>query len=391
MGRRFKTEELLRQAQKMEAVGQLTGGLAHDFNNLLTGITGSLKLLQTRVQQGRTAELGRYVVAAMDAATRAAALTHRLLAFSRRQTLEPKATDISQLAIGMEDMIRRTVGPSIQLDFLSAGEAWLTLIDPSQLENSLLNLCINARDAMPDGGRLTVETRSLRLDAQAAAMRDLLAGEFLTLAVTDNGTGMSPEVAARAFDPFYTTKPLGQGTGLGLSMIYGFVKQSGGQARIHSVQDHGTTVCLYLPRHVGDVEASQSALLVAKAPESVTGRTVLLVDDEATIRMLAADVLEDLGYRVLQSDSGSGGLEVLSTAGHVDLLLTDVGLPGGVNGRQLADAARVALPDLKVLFITGYAESAVLNHRHLDPGMHVLTKPFTMNTLANRVSDLLTS
>ena len=391
VGRRFKTEELLRQAQKMEAVGQLTGGLAHDFNNLLTGITGSLELLQARVQQGRTAELGRYVVAAMDAATRAAALTHRLLAFSRRQTLEPKATDISQLAIGMEDMIRRTVGPSIQLDFLSAGEAWLTLIDPSQLENSLLNLCINARDAMPDGGRLTVETRSLRLDAQAAAMRDLLAGEFLTLAVTDNGTGMSPEVAARAFDPFYTTKPLGQGTGLGLSMIYGFVKQSGGQARIHSVQDHGTTVCLYLPRHVGDVEASQSALLVAKAPESVTGRTVLLVDDEATIRMLAADVLEDLGYRVLQSDSGSGGLEVLSTAGHVDLLLTDVGLPGGVNGRQLADAARVALPDLKVLFITGYAESAVLNHRDLDPGMHVLTKPFTMNTLANRVSDLLTS
>ena len=389
--RRFKTEELLRQAQKMEAVGQLTGGLAHDFNNLLTGITGSLELLQARVQQGRTAELGRYVVAAMDAATRAAALTHRLLAFSRRQTLEPKATDISQLAIGMEDMIRRTVGPSIQLDFLSAGEAWLTLIDPSQLENSLLNLCINARDAMPDGGRLTVETRSLRLDAQAAAMRDLLAGEFLTLAVTDNGTGMSPEVAARAFDPFYTTKPLGQGTGLGLSMIYGFVKQSGGQARIHSVQDHGTTVCLYLPRHVGDIEASQSALLVTKVPESVTGRTVLLVDDEATIRMLAADVLEDLGYRVLQSDSGSGGLEVLSTAGHVDLLLTDVGLPGGVNGRQLADAARVARPDLKVLFITGYAESAVLNHRHLDPGMHVLTKPFTMNTLANRVSDLLTS
>ncbi|MGI4801242.1 MAG: PAS domain S-box protein [Janthinobacterium lividum] len=391
VAKRSKTEELLRQAQKMEAVGQLTGGLAHDFNNLLTGITGSLELLQTRVQQGRTAELGRYVVAAVDAATRAAALTHRLLAFSRRQTLEPKATDIDQLAIGMEDLIRRTIGPSIELDFVSAGETWLTLIDPSQLENSLLNLCINARDAMPDGGRLIVETRNLQLNAQAAAMRDLPPGQYLSLSVTDNGGGMPPEVAARAFDPFYTTKPLGQGTGLGLSMIYGFTKQSGGQARIHTAEGHGTTVCLYLPRHVSNTEASQSALTVPEVLEPVIGRTVLLVDDEATIRMLAAEVLEDLGYRVLQSDSGSAGLEALEQAGHVDLLLTDVGLPGGINGRQLADAARVARPDLKVLFITGYAESAVLSHGHLDPGMHVLTKPFTMNALASRVSDLLTS
>ena len=388
---RSKTEELLRQSQKMEAVGQLTGGLAHDFNNLLTGITGSLELLQTRVKQGRTAELDRYVVAAMDAATRAAALTHRLLAFSRRQTLEPKATDIGQLAIGMEDMIRRTIGPSIDLDFISADETWLTLIDPSQLENALLNLCINARDAMPDGGRLSVETSNLRMGTQAAAMRDLPPGDYLSLAVSDNGTGMPPEVAARAFDPFYTTKPLGQGTGLGLSMIYGFTKQSGGQARIHTAQGLGTTVCLYLPRHVGDTEAGQSALMVTETPELVIGKTVLVVDDEATIRMLAAEVLEDLGYRVMQSDSGSNGLETLSIAGHVDLLLTDVGLPGGINGRQLADAARVARPDLKVLFITGYAESAVLSHGHLDPGMHVLTKPFTMNALANRVSDLLTS
>ncbi len=391
VAKRFKTEELLRQAQKMEAVGQLTGGLAHDFNNLLTGITGSLELLQTRVQQGRTAELGRYVGAAMDAATRAAALTHRLLAFSRRQTLEPKATDIDQLAIGMGDLIRRTIGPSIELNFVSADETWLTLIDPSQLENSLLNLCINARDAMPDGGRLTVETRNLQLDAQAAAMRDLPPGEYLSLAVTDNGSGMPPEVAARVFDPFYTTKPLGQGTGLGLSMIYGFTKQSGGQARIHTAEGHGTTVCLYLPRHVSDTEASQSALTGTDVLEPVIGRTVLLVDDESTIRMLAAEVLEDLGYRVLQSESGSDGLEALSTAGHVDLLLTDVGLPGGINGRQLADAARVARPDLKVLFITGYAESAILSHGHLDPGMHVLTKPFTMNALSNRVSELLTS
>ena len=391
VAKRSKTEELLRQAQKMEAVGQLTGGLAHDFNNLLTGITGSLKLLQTRVQQGRTAEFGRYVVAAMDAATRAAALTHRLLAFSRRQTLESKATDIDQLAIGMEDLIRRTIGPSIELVFLSAAETWLTLIDPSQLENSLLNLCINARDAMPDGGRLTVETRNLRLDAQAAAMRELPPGEYLSIAVTDTGAGMPPEVAARAFDPFYTTKPLGQGTGLGLSMIYGFTKQSGGQARIHTAPGHGTTVSLYLPRHVGGTETDQFLPPVMEAPEPVIGRTVLIVDDEATIRILAAEVLEDLGYRVLQSDSGSGGLEALGMAGHVDLLLTDVGLPGGINGRQLADAARVARPDLKVLFITGYAENAVLNHKHLAHGMHVLTKPFTMNALASRVSDLLVS
>ncbi len=384
-----RAEEQLRQSQKMEAVGQLTGGLAHDFNNLLTGITGSLDLLNTRLSQGRTKDVDRYITAAQGAAKRAAALTHRLLAFSRRQTLAPKPTDVNRLVSGMEELVRRTVGPAVAVEVVAAGGLWTTLVDPNQLENALLNLCINARDAMPDGGRLTVETGNKWLDARAAAGRDLPPGQYVSLCVSDTGTGMSPEVARRAFDPFFTTKPIGLGTGLGLSMIYGFVRQSGGQARIYSEPGQGTMVCLYLPRHLGDAEDADEPAEPAAAPRAGRGETVLVVDDEPTVRMLVAEVLEDLGYTAIEAADGAAGLKALRSGARVDLLITDVGLPGGMNGRQVADAARGLRPGLKVLFITGYTENAVFSQGHLEPGMHVLTKPFAMEALASRIKDLI--
>ncbi len=385
----MQAEAALRQSQKMEAVGQLTGGLAHDFNNLLAGVTGSLELLKVRLAQGRFEDVDRYAAAAQGAAQRAAALTHRLLAFSRRQTLEPKATDVGRLIAGLEDLIRRTVGPAIAVEVAGSGELWNTLVDPSQLENALLNLCINARDAMPDGGRLIVETRNRRLDERGARTRDLVAGEYVSLCVSDTGTGMAPEVAAKAFDPFFTTKPIGQGTGLGLSMIYGFARQSGGQARIHSEPGRGTTVCLYVPRHLGAASDAEAPAELAQAPRAEGGETVLVVDDEPTVRLLVTDVLKELSYTTLEAEDGASGLDVLRSNARIDLLVTDVGLPGGMNGRQVADAARVLRPELKVLFITGYAESAVLSHGHLEPGMQVLVKPFAMEALAARVKDLV--
>ena len=383
-------EEALRQSQKMEAVGQLTGGLAHDFNNLLTGVTGSLELLQTRIAQGRILEVDRYVNAAQGAAKRAAALTHRLLAFSRRQTLDPKPTDVNRLVRGMAELIGRTMGPEITVEpAVGAAGLWPTLVDPGQLENALLNLCINARDAMPNGGRLTIETANRHLDQRMARERDLPPGQYVSLCVSDTGTGMTPEVIAKAFDPFFTTKPIGMGTGLGLSMIYGFAKQSGGQARIHPQAGQGTTVCLYLPRHLGDAEPAEPDSELAGAPRAEAGQTVLVVDDEPTVRMLVTEVLEDLGYTAIEAADGAAGLKVLQSDVRIDLLVTDVGLPWGINGRQVADAARVPRPGLKVLFITGYAENAVLSHGHLDPGMHILTKPFAMEALASRIKDLI--
>jgi hypothetical protein len=384
-----QAEEALRQSQKMEAVGQLTGGIAHDFNNLLTGITGSLELLKTRVSQGRFNELDRYIGAAQDASKRAASLTHRLLAFSRRQTLDPKPVDVNRLVIGMEELIRRTVGPHITVEVVTSVGLWSTFIDAPQLENALLNLCINARDAMPRGGRITIETANRWIDERGSQSRELIPGQYLSLCVSDTGTGMSPEVINRAFDPFFTTKPLGQGTGLGLSMVYGFVRQSGGQVRIYSEPDQGTNMCLYLPRHyLGAPEEIESA----DASESTsvqTERTVMIVDDEPTIRMLVAEVLEDQGYIPIEAGEGASALKVLESDARIDLLVTDVGLPGGMNGRQLADAARIIRPDLKVLFITGYAENAIIGNGHLDPGMWVLTKPFTMEAFASRIYEMI--
>ncbi len=384
-----QTEEALRQSQKMEAVGQLTGGIAHDFNNLLTGIMGSLELLQVRLNQGRIGEADRYVTAAQGAAKRAAALTHRLLAFSRRQTLDPKPTDLNRLVTGMEELIRRTVGPQIALEVVTAGGLWPTLIDASQLESALLNLCINARDAMPAGGRITIETANKWLDHHAAGERDLPPGQYVSLCVTDTGTGMSAHVIEHAFDPFFTTKPIGQGTGLGLSMVYGFVRQSGGQVRIYSELGQGTTMCLYLPRRYAKGDEEQPLPEARRTPRAEDGQTVLVVDDEPSVRMLIADVLEELGFNVIESPDGPAGLRELQSKLRIDLLITDVGLPGGMNGRQLADAARTTHATLPVLFITGYAENAIIGNDQLAPGMQVLTKPFVVEQLASRVLEML--
>ena len=381
-------QDQLRQAQKMEAVGQLTGGLAHDFNNLLTGITGSLELLEMRVAQGRSSEIERYVRAAQGAAKRAAALTHRLLAFSRRQTLDPKPVDVNRLIGEMEDLIRRTVGPQIELEVVGASGLWTALVDANQLENALLNLCINARDAMPDGGRLTIETANKWLDERGAREREVPPGQYLSLNVSDTGSGMSAETAARAFDPFFTTKPLGAGTGLGLSMVYGFARQTGGQIRIYSEIDQGTTMSLYLPRHHAgeDVQAVEDEPHVA--PALATAKTILIVDDEPTVRMLVSEVIVEEGYAALEAVDGSSALKILQSSVRIDLLITDVGLPGGINGRQVADAARKLRPDLKVLFITGYAENAAIGAGLLGRDMRVLTKPFTVVTLARRIHEL---
>jgi PAS domain S-box-containing protein len=297
--RLMEAQEALRQSQKMEAVGQLTGGIAHDFNNLLQGITGSLDRIQNRVAAGRTADIDRFLKAAVDSANRAAALTHRLLAFSRRQTLDPRPTDVNRLIGGMEDLVRRTMGPAVTVEVVGAVGLWTTRVDTSQLENSLLNLCINARDAMPEGGHLTIETANKWMDERAAKDRDLSPGQYVSLCVTDSGTGMEQEVIQRAFDPFYTTKPTGQGTGLGLSMIYGFVRQSGGQVRIYSEVGKGTTMCLYFPRHMGEADEEENPE-AAPEMESGAGEVVLVVDDEATVRMLIAEVLTEAGYRTLE-------------------------------------------------------------------------------------------
>ncbi len=384
----LQAQEALRQSQKMEAVGQLTGGIAHDFNNLLAGIAGSLEMLELRLAEGRGDGVQRYLGVAQASTRRAAALTQRLLAFSRRQTLDPKPVDVNRLVAGMDELIRRTVGPTIRVETVGAGGLWLTRVDASQLENALLNLTINARDAMPGGGRITIETANKWLDARAARERDLEPGQYVSLCVTDTGAGMSPDVVERAFDPFYTTKPLGQGTGLGLSMVHGFARQSGGQVRIYSEVGIGTTMCLYLPRFVGELEAvdpgEEHAPTVAGA-----GETVLVVDDEDAIRMLISEVLVEAGYRVLEATDGPSGLRILQSAARIDLLITDVGLPGGVNGRQIADAARTTRPDLKVLFITGYAENAVVGNGHLEAGMAIMTKPFAIASLAARAREII--
>jgi CheY-like chemotaxis protein len=375
----------------MEAVGQLTGGLAHDFNNLLTGIIGSLDMLHTRTGQGRYDDLGRYLAAARGAADRAAMLTHRLLAFSRRQTLDPRPTDLNTLVHGMVDLLQRTTGPHIALEVSAAPDLWITLCDPNQQENVLLNLCINARDAMPEGGRLSIGTANVPLDAAAAEAWSMEPGDYVALRVADTGSGMPPEVVTRAFEPFYTTKPAGQGTGLGLSMAYGFARQSGGQVRIDSAPGRGTAVTVYLPRHEGriDTDVGAGAPPPVAAADAITDETVLVVDDDATVRMLVGEVLRELGYATIEAGDGHAGLRILQSQAQMDLLVTDMGLPGGINGRQLADAARAVHPHLKVLFITGYARNSELGT--LEPGMQVMVKPFGMDALAARIRELLKS
>jgi len=382
-------EDALRQSQKMEAVGQLTGGIAHDFNNLLQGITGSLDIMNSRLAQGRTNDLERWLMGARTSAERAAALTHRLLAFSRRQPLDPRPVRANPLVASMEDMLRRTLGEQIELELVLAGGLWLTKCDPNQLESAILNLIINARDAMPGGGKLTVETCNAHLDKRYAAQQhEITPGQYVCICVTDTGVGMSKDVAARAFEPFFTTKPTGQGTGLGLSMIYGFARQSEGHARIYSEEGQGTTIKLYLPRFRGVAEAQAPAEGPEQLPGAESGEVVLVVEDEPVVRGLILEVLHELGYNAIEAADGPTGLAILQSDRHIDLLVTDIGLPG-LNGRQVADGGRAVRPGLKVLFMTGYAENAALASGFLEPGMTMITKPFAMDALASRIRDTL--
>ena len=379
----------LAQSQKMEAVGQLTGGLAHDFNNMLAVIMGSLELLEKRLGQGRVAQLGQYIGMARLGAERAAALTHRLLAFSRRQTLDPKPTPANRLVSGMLSLIRSTIGPQIAMSVVLDDDLWPTLCDPHQLENALLNLCINARDAMPDGGELTIDTCNRQIDsAEASTLREARAGDYVALSVSDTGVGMSPEVIARAFDPFFTTKPLGYGTGLGLSMIYGFVQQSGGHVQISSKIGQGTKVELYLPRHNGEpAEAGEPARAGALGVSE--RRTILVVDDEPIVRVLMTEALTDSGYEIFEAADGPSALQLLRSKPQTDLLVTDVGMPGGMNGRQLADVALTERPDLKILLVTGYAEAALTGDCQPGVGMQVMAKPFVMADLTAKIRTML--
>mgnify|MGYP003584644057 CR=1 FL=1 len=383
-------DEQLRQSQKMEAVGQLTGGIAHDFNNLLQGITGSLEIVQRRVAQGRLDELDRFIAGASTAANRAAALTHRLLAFSRRQPLDPKPVRANALVASMEDLLRRTSGERIELELVLAGGLWVTKCDPNQLESAILNLAINARDAMPDGGKLTIETCNAHLDrAYVARRRGVRPGQYVCLCVSDTGIGMSADTISKAFEPFFTTKPIGQGTGLGLSMIYGFAQQSEGYAKIYSEVGQGTTFKLYLPRYRGSAEEEEELPQPSAIQQAEDGEVVLVVEDESVVRGLILEELHELGYAALEAVDGASGLDMLQSKRRIDLLITDIGLPG-LNGRQLADAARQLRPSLKILFMTGYAENAALASGFLEPGMEMITKPFAMEALATRIRSMLT-
>ena len=387
---RAQVEEILRQSQKMEAVGQLTGGIAHDFNNMLQGIGGSLDMLQRRVAQGRTADADRYAEGARKTLDRAAALTHRLLAFARRQPLQPKPVELDELIGGMAELVRRTVGPEIEVELRLADGIWNVLCDPSQLENALLNIAVNARDAMPDGGQLTIRITDLRLtSADVVGQDEAGPGDYVEISVADTGTGMDEATRTRAFEPFFTTKPIGQGTGLGLSQVYGFVRQSGGIVRLDSGLGRGTAVRLYLPRHgaanrMGQDDGPGAA---TGAPQAAVGEVLLLVEDEADARTAAAEHLRDLGYRVLEAGDGPAALRLLRGAPRVDLLVSDVGLPGGLNGRQVADAARERKPGLPVLFITGYAGTFL--DGQLAPNMAVIGKPFSLDALAAKARAML--
>ena len=379
-------QEQLRQAQKMEAVGQLTGGIAHDFNNLLTGIMGSLDMLQRHHRAGRQEKFDQYLHSALSSAQRAAALTQRLLAFSRRQALDLQPIQVNDSVSSMEELLLRSLRGDIELVLELDAGLWQALTDAHQLESALLNLVINARDALPDGGTIRIETRNVYLDESGNGLDAVSAGDYVALLVTDDGTGMPPEVMARAFDPFFTTKPIGQGTGLGLSMIYGYAKQSKGHVRLDSLPGRGTTVGLYLPRYLGaDVEPPRPV------PSTVTpsgaGKTILVVEDEPVVRQMVVELLRELGYATLQAEDARGALPILESARPIDLLLSDVGLPG-MNGRQLAEIARQRRPGLKVVFATGYAEGAHLEG-YLEPGMTLITKPFNLDALAARVGETL--
>ncbi len=385
MAEREQAEEALRHAQKMDAIGQLTGGIAHDFNNMLTGVLGALDLIQRRVAAGRVSELDRYIDAAMTSANRAAALTHRLLAFARRQSLNNTAVDVNRMVHSMEELVRRTVGESIELQIRLSDELRRAQTDEHQLENALLNLVINARDAMPAGGSLSISSANVTLVRQQGAVT---AGDYVQLCIEDTGNGMSGEVLEKVFDPFFTTKPIGQGTGLGLSMVYGFVKQTGGHVLIDSREGVGTRVELYLPCHLQGAEGAEQVVDAGVTPRAGSGESVLVVEDEEAVRMLVVDALRELGYSMLEACDSKSALPLLQGPQRIDLLVSDVGLPG-LNGRQLAEIARQFRPGLQVLFMTGYARNAEIRGDFLEDGMDLLTKPFTVDELALRVRSML--
>ena len=387
MAARDRAETALRQSQKMEAVGQLTGGIAHDFNNMLTGVIGAMDIIKRRLASGRTDDLDRFIDAAGASAQRAAALTARLLAFSRRQTLDSKPTDVNRLLVSLEELLRRTVRENISLRIVTGDDVGAAVTDANQLESAILNLAINARDAMPDGGQLTVESRIVDLDATyAAASPEMEPGRYVVVAVTDTGVGMAPEVIEKVFDPFFTTKPIGQGTGLGLSMVYGFARQSGGQVRIHSEPGLGTTVSIYLRAAAGDTDSPPDRPVRPAA--SGSGQTVLLVEDDPSVRLLVREVLEELDYRAIEADRADAAIAVLRSDRTIDLMVSDVGLPG-MNGRQLAEVARDHRPDLPILFITGYAENAATRAGFLGTNMAMITKPFAIEELSGKVREMI--
>ena len=385
---RERIEDQLRHAQKLEALGQLTGGIAHDFNNLLQGIIGSLELLKKRNASGRFDEIERLAAGAMSAANRAAGLTHRLLAFARRQPLDPKPVSVNELVASMDDLLRRTMGEAVELRVVLEAGVWVTLCDGHQLESAILNLAINARDAMPNGGKLTIETCNAHLDPHYVSNHsEVKSGEYVCICVTDTGVGMSQETVERAFDPFYTTKPIGQGTGLGLSMVYGFARQSEGHTKIYSEVGNGTTVKIYLPRYQGDASIEEPDLTSPAVRARYDGDMVLVVEDEELVRGLVVEALRELGYQPLEAADGPSALAVIGNLQRLDILVTDIGLPG-LNGRQVADAARTRWPDLKVLFMTGYAANATIAEGVLEPGMHLITKPFAIANFVTKITEI---
>ncbi|HEX3710184.1 MAG TPA: ATP-binding protein [Pseudolabrys sp.] len=394
---RKRAEELLRQAQKMEAVGQLTGGVAHDFNNLLTIIQGGLEMIGRQVAGMATSPASSRIVRGMDmaleAVRRAARLTERLLAFARQQPLEPKAVDANRLVGGICEMLRRMVGETIAFETVLSGGLWLTLADLNQLENSVLNLVVNARDAMPNGGKVTIETANAHLDD--AYVRKLSepvnSGQYVLISVSDTGAGMDAKTLERAFEPFFTTKGVGKGTGLGLSQVYGFVRQSSGHVAIYSEVGEGTTVKIYLPRHHGKEDVVEDSDGPSPGAQSLGAETILVVEDDEALRLYTVEILSDLGYSVLAARDGATALEILARGHEVDLLFTDIVMPGGMNGRQLAEEAVRQRPTLKVLFTTGYTANAIVHHGRLDPDVELVSKPFTYETLGSKIRMMLDS
>jgi signal transduction histidine kinase/CheY-like chemotaxis protein len=381
-------EEQLRQVQKMEAIGQLTGGIAHDFNNLLTVISGNIETVQRRMSRTDPG-LYRYLEAAARAVERASTLTHRLLAYSRRQPLEPKPVELNRLIMGMSDLLGRTIGAHITIETVLAGGLWQVSADPNQVENAILNLAVNARDAMPDGGKLTLETANSYLDeAYARINAEVTPGQYAMLAVSDTGIGMTPDVVEKAFEPFFTTKALGEGTGLGLSQVYGFIKQSGGHIKIYSELGEGTTVRLYLPRLRERPPVVHEDAPVAQPPPLGGQETILVVEDNDEVRAYTTDILRELGYEILEATEGDTALSLIASEPRIKLLFTDVGLPGPFNGRQIADEARKLRSDLKILFTTGYAQNAIIHQGRLDPGVQLIVKPFNFAGLAAKIRQM---